>query len=74
MNAGDMRCQTSDNFTFGSWIDKSFIYEMWFTLQNNEEENASWKVQAPALIINTAINMYSHIHCHYLHWILNNGR
>lgn len=39
MNCGRMRCQASDNFTFGSCVDKTIIYtdEMWFTLQNIEE-------------------------------------
>lgn len=34
-----MCCQASDNFTFGSCIDKTLIYtnEMWFTPQNVEE-------------------------------------
>lgn len=38
MNCGRMRCQASDNFTFGSCIDKTLIYtdEMWFTPQNVE--------------------------------------
>lgn len=33
MNCGRMRCQASDNFTFGSCVDKTLIYtdEMWFT-------------------------------------------
>lgn len=39
MNCGRMRCRASDNFTFGSWIDKTLIYteEVWFTPQNVEE-------------------------------------
>lgn len=39
MNCGRMRCQASDNFTFGSCVDKTLIYtdEMWFTPQNVEE-------------------------------------
>lgn len=39
MNCGRMRCQASDNFTFGSCVDKSLIFteEMWFTPQNIEE-------------------------------------
>lgn len=39
MNARRMRCQASDNFTFGSCVDKSLIFteEMWFTPQNVEE-------------------------------------
>lgn len=39
MNYGRMRCQASDNFTFGSCIDKTLIYtdEMWFTANNVEE-------------------------------------
>lgn len=39
MNCGRMRCQASDNFTFGSCVDKSLIFteEMWFTAQNIEE-------------------------------------
>lgn len=39
INCGRMRCQASDNFTFGSCIDKTLIYtdEMWFTPQNMEE-------------------------------------
>lgn len=33
-----MRCQASDNFTFGSCIDKTLIYtETWFTPNNIEE-------------------------------------
>lgn len=38
MNCVRMRCQASDNFTFGSCVDKTLIYtdEMWFTPQNVE--------------------------------------
>lgn len=34
-----MRCQASDNFTYGSCVDKTLIYtdELWFTPQNVEE-------------------------------------
>lgn len=34
-----MRCQVSDNFAFGSSVDKTLIYtdEMWFTTNNVEE-------------------------------------
>lgn len=39
MNCGQMRCQASDSFTFGSYVDKTLIYtdEMWFTPNNIEE-------------------------------------
>lgn len=39
MNCRRMRCQASDNFTFGCCVDKTLIYtdEMWFTPQNVEE-------------------------------------
>lgn len=39
MICGRMRCQASDNFTYGSCVDKTLIYthEMWFTPQNVEE-------------------------------------
>lgn len=39
MNCRRRRCQASDNFTFGSCVDKTLIYtdEMWFTPQNVEE-------------------------------------
>lgn len=39
MNCGRMRCQASDNFTFGTCADKTLIYtdELWFTPQNVEE-------------------------------------
>lgn len=39
MNCGRMHCQASDNFTFGSCVDKTLINmdEMWFTPQNVEE-------------------------------------
>lgn len=39
MNCGRMRCQASDNFTFGLCVDKTLIYtdETWFTPQNIEE-------------------------------------
>lgn len=39
MNCGRMRCQASDNFTYGSCVDKTLIYtdELWFTPQNVEE-------------------------------------
>lgn len=39
MNCGCMRCQASNNFNFGSCVDKTLIYtdEMWFTPQNVEE-------------------------------------
>lgn len=39
MNCGRMRCQASDNFTYGSCVDKTLIYtdELWFTPQNIEE-------------------------------------
>lgn len=39
MNCGRMRCQASDNFTFGSCVDKTLIYtdEIWFTSSTIEE-------------------------------------
>lgn len=39
MNCGRLRCQASDNFTFGSCVDKTLIYtdELWFTPQNVEK-------------------------------------
>lgn len=39
MNCGRMRRQASDNFTYGSCVDKTLIYtdELWFTPQNVEE-------------------------------------
>lgn len=39
MNCGRMRCQASDNFTYGSCVDKTLIYtdELWFTPQDVEE-------------------------------------
>lgn len=39
MNCGRIRCQASDNFTFGSCIDKTLIHtdEMWFTSNNVDE-------------------------------------
>lgn len=45
MNCGRTRCQASDNFTFGSYIDKTLIYTdgMWLTPQNVKEGNVFLK-------------------------------
>lgn len=59
MNCGRTRCQASDNFTFGSYIDKILIYTdgMWLTPQNVKEGNVFLKGPKLTSTSNTRLNV-----------------